>query len=105
MSQVFFVGACLQSSMHKQTIRLQAILDQADAKERDRCADRAPNDSADSVVDRYFTELLQLAANDVDLVEAGYVVPDFLNRIIEMGCQRWAQLEIDRIKSTDKVVE
>ena len=56
-------------------------------------------------MDRYFTELLQLAANDVDLVEAGDVVPDFLNRIIEMGCQRWAQLEIDRIKSTDKVVE
>ena len=56
--------------MHKQTIRLQAILDQADAKERDRCADRAPNDSADSVVDRYFTELLQLVANDVDLVKA-----------------------------------
>ena len=56
-------------------------------------------------MDRYFTELLQLAANVVDLVEAGYVVPDFLNRIIEMGCQRWAQLEIDRIKSTDKVVE
>ena len=44
-------------------------------------------------------------ANDVDLDEAGYVVRDCLNRIIEMGCQGWAQLEIDRIKSADKVVE
>ena len=91
--------------MYRSTIRLQAILDQADAKERDRCAERAPNDSADAVVDRYFFELLELAANDVNLVKAGYVVPDFLNRIIEMGCQRWAQLEIDRIELTDKVVE
>ena len=41
----------------------------------------------------------------MDLVEAGYFVPGFLKRIIEIRCLRWAQLEIDRIKSTDKVVE
>ena len=44
-------------------------------------------------------------ANDVDLVEAGYFVPGFLKRIIEIRCQRWAQLEIDRINLADEVVQ
>lgn len=90
--------------MNTAAIRLQQLLDQHQAEERDICDERAAacvgSEDADACLDLYFTELIRLAADGVDLVEAGYITPDFLPRIIEMGCQRWAQLEVDRMERT-----